>query len=112
MLGAAPPHLSSSPPTWTQASPARTVTLFTCHPLHLHPSGCCQFDQVEHLSVCGWKSVKPRLKSVAIPLPVNDACLLVRKVTNLPGDENSINGEKAEVSSIAYKLSEIGVREN
>ena len=57
--------------------------------------------------------MKPRLKSVAIPLPVNDACLLVRKVTNLPGDENSINaGEKAEVSSIAYELSEIGVREN
>ena len=31
---AAPPHLSS-PPTWTQASPARTVTLFTCHPTSL-----------------------------------------------------------------------------
>ena len=57
--------------------------------------------------------MKPRLKSVAILLPVNDACLLVRKVTNLPGDENSINaGEKAEVSLIAYELSEICVREN
>ena len=28
--GASPPHLCS-PPTWTQASPHRTVTLFTCH---------------------------------------------------------------------------------
>ena len=62
---AAPPHLSS-PPTWTQASPARTVTLFTCHPPSLPIWVQCQFEQVEHLSVGRSKSVKPGLKSEAI----------------------------------------------
>ena len=52
---AAPPHLSS-PPTWTQASPARTVTLFTCHPPSLPPSGCSV--SLTKWNICQWAEAK------------------------------------------------------
>ena len=74
-----PPNVDTS-----QSGPDRHTLHMSPH--RLPPSGCCQFDQVEHLSVGRGKSVKPGLKSGAILSAVNDARLLVRKP---PGDESA-----------------------